>query len=113
MGRASSVCVTMSGVGVMTAESTNDASTAYLNWRSRKPGVTRPMRASTKMTTGSWNTSPRPEQEPRVERVVLVHLGQELMSSPAELAQEPEGRAGRGTKWPKRRRPGRTASPAR
>ena len=62
MGRASSVCVTMSGVGVMTAESRNDARIAYLNWRRRKAGVTRPMRDSTKMTTGSWKTSPRPSR---------------------------------------------------
>ena len=52
----------MSGVGVMTAATTKETSTAYLNLRSRKPGVTRPMRDSTKITTGSWKTMPRPSR---------------------------------------------------
>ena len=46
--RASSATST-SGVGVITAERTKATRTAYLKWRIRKPGVTRPMRASTKI----------------------------------------------------------------
>ena len=42
---------------VITAAMTKEARKAHLKWRSRKPGVTRPIRARTKISTGSWKTT--------------------------------------------------------
>ena len=43
------------------------------------------------MTIGSWKTTPRPEEEPRVEAEVLVDLRQELHVLAPERPQEAEG----------------------
>jgi len=50
----------MSGLGVITAATMKEMRIAHLTWRIRKAGVTRPIRARTKITTGSWNTIPSP-----------------------------------------------------
>ena len=54
--------VTTSGVGVMIADRMNEPRIANFHPRIRKPGVTSPSRASTKMTTGIWKTSPSPSR---------------------------------------------------
>ena len=66
------------GVGVTNATMMNEPRIANFQPRSRKPGVTSPIRARTKMIDRDLEDEAEPEQEPRVERPVLVDLRQEL-----------------------------------
>jgi len=62
MGKASAVWFTMSVLGVTMAETMKDPKMANFQPRRSNRGVTNPIRASTKMSTGIWKTSPRPRR---------------------------------------------------
>ena len=78
----------MSGVGVTNAEIDEGAEDRELPAAAAgSRGVTRPIRASTKMIDRDLEHEPEPEQEPGVEGPVLVDLRHELHVRPAEAAR--------------------------